>query len=214
MAPNGDGAAFNNPTNFAGESGSLAGQYVSRRTADGWETEGISPPMDPTIGLGVGSQVPWMSPDLSQALVTTYGALNPGDPDGEASNLYLRDGNAHSFTTITPPGPPAHSRSEFKAVSGGGRHVLYIVERSFNDLELWLWDNGLNHFIAPLTSKAYGVNSDAVSNNNQVSFSGTRTFYADESVDEENFGRKHAGLYVYEKETEVSTPGLGIRAGR
>jgi len=115
-------AAFGDAAGAGGSS-----QYLSRRTASGWETSNITPP---NRGVELRDPLRGFSPDLSVAAVAQSDPpLLPGATPG-VENLYLEnttDGSLRLLTTGAPQiqdGLPKYCTAFFGA-SDGFKHVIF-----------------------------------------------------------------------------------------
>jgi DNA-binding beta-propeller fold protein YncE len=144
-APSGDAVAYTSRVQFGDiESGTLFPNYVARRGAAGWTTEGISPPIGNVNPTGIESpRVMGLSLDLSKAFVI---AAPPLTADAEKLNgsrgLYMRSsGSAERYTLLSSPwttlsedsGSSAPKRFEFAADTPDSRHVVFNSGRRLLD---------------------------------------------------------------------------------
>jgi hypothetical protein len=152
-AAQGDAVTYGSSTAFAGaQSVLLNTQYLSRRTAGGWSTEGIEPPIDPSTlpnghvlndeGAVDVSPYQGFSEDLSQ------GFLQSGDPAPVPASTagyspgywmpYLHDLNTRGFQlladqtpSVQPPGVfDSHIPgliTQFAGSTPDGRHVVFAA---------------------------------------------------------------------------------------
>lgn len=87
--PSGDAVFYFSSAAFADAPSSVTlGTYISRRGADNWSTESVSPPQVNPSGALIKVAIP--SPDLSKTLQYSKVALTPGAIEG-GSNVYLQD---------------------------------------------------------------------------------------------------------------------------
>jgi hypothetical protein len=148
----GDAVAYISRVAFGDlESGTLFPNYLARRGAAGWTTEGISPPIS---NLVTGSERPWvlgLSLDLSKAYVRTGVPVTPDASMLRGSwGLYRRNiGQAERYTLLsrpspalfppateepptqepTPPGTLAQARFTYIAETPDSRHVVFNSAR-------------------------------------------------------------------------------------
>ncbi len=89
----------------------LEARYVSRRGADGWSTQNVSPPYRPVKGgftLGIAFEDLLFTPELSEGIVKSSGTpLVGGEPEGYI-DLYVADLEAGSYQTVTSITPPEY----------------------------------------------------------------------------------------------------------
>ncbi len=103
-ASSGEAVTYTSWTSFGEAEGAPAtNQYLSRRSAGGWETENISPfgflksPLTPPFT--------GFTPDLGLgAMFMSEPSLAPGCPE-EYANLYLRDNESGALACLTPEAP-------------------------------------------------------------------------------------------------------------
>jgi hypothetical protein len=107
---------------------SEASEYLSRRSASGWDTEALSGPLFKSSGQGQGYRA--VSPDLSRSI--QYQVTPPLTPDAPAvggvgfANLYLRkaDGTLQPLVEKAPPhrdpGERVPGGNQFAATFSGG----------------------------------------------------------------------------------------------
>ena len=126
--PGGDAVVYEGYPISAGLS-STANEYIAKRTANGWTTKSLSPPLFINGTAGQGYMA--FSSDLSEGLITQISpALSPEAPTNSGrsyANLYLRrgDGSLQPLITTAPPNRPAgrhceNGCEEFKVAVGGG----------------------------------------------------------------------------------------------
>jgi NHL repeat len=147
-AASGEAAAFLSRVAFAGiESGTLKPNYIARRAATGWTTEGISPPIG---NFDIAAEVPCvlgLSQDVSKAYVRTGVSLTPDASRLNGSwGLYIRRvGEAERYSLLSSPSPalfeppnqpPAQdtgsarrARFTFVADTPDSRHVVFHSSR-------------------------------------------------------------------------------------
>jgi hypothetical protein len=106
----GDAVAYASEAQFAGnDSGAPWSQYRSIRSATGWSTRGIDPPVQPE-GPVNSARIQIFSADLLQSIVLTNASLTPGAESLLFGNrgLYLRDdrGESTSYTLLSAPWAP------------------------------------------------------------------------------------------------------------
>jgi hypothetical protein len=124
----------------------VTSQYVSRRTASGWQTRGITPTQQVPGGtVGAGADVPdWslfqgFGEDLEHSFLLAW--TPQPDPSAPAGffNPYLRDNASGSYqllSSVTPPvqSPLAHVElwccgygSVYAGMSADGQHVIFVA---------------------------------------------------------------------------------------
>lgn len=119
------------------ESSPYTSQYLARRTAAGWSSDGISPPRrGPSLiasGAGLDSQYKGFSPDLCSGwlLQDSDFSLAEGSIPG-TPNLYRRDICAGSYSALAPLVPPNLSNAnefqpELQGVSADGSQAIFIA---------------------------------------------------------------------------------------
>src|ERR1044072_6163781 len=106
----GDAVAYASQSQFAGDvSGAAYVQYRSTRTAGGWDTRSVNPPLA-TAGPINNSRIQLFSPDLMKRVVQVRASLTPGAGAklGGSFGLYLRDdtGPATAYTLLSDPFEP------------------------------------------------------------------------------------------------------------
>lgn len=125
-ASSGDAIAYGGAGNVGGDGGPAYVQYIARRTASGWQSEGINPRQDPSFGKANYNYYSWLSDDLSKGIVLTHAALNQGDPT-QIHNLYLRDIGANSYRTLSNGDALSPATLFYKdwAATQDGSHVVF-----------------------------------------------------------------------------------------
>jgi NHL repeat len=127
-ATSGEAVTYTSWTSFGEAEGAPAtNQYLSRRTAAGWETENISP-----FGFLYNPLAPpftGFSPDLRLgAMYMSEPSLAPGCPE-EYANLYLRDNESGTLTCLTseaPNSPPGSTNCfTFAGASDDGSRAFF-----------------------------------------------------------------------------------------
>jgi hypothetical protein len=135
-ATSGDAFSFSAARAFPGSvSGGWATQYLSRRGAEGWSNESISPAQsgDNLPGFFVNNtldtNVRAFSPDLETAWFTLQRNPNP-DPSfpGGFVDVFRRDSASGSFEAQVRTTPPHPHYPELQGVSADGRHAVFRVE--------------------------------------------------------------------------------------
>jgi hypothetical protein len=102
----GNGFTFTSHSVFGDAVGSgvvAIGAYLSRRSADGWSTHGITPlsqPTPPQIFFGP-TETPVFSADLSRGLTRGYDLPGATDDAPNRENLYLEDTATRDLRTIS-----------------------------------------------------------------------------------------------------------------
>ena len=130
-APSGDAVAFVSRVTFGDlESGTLFPNYLARREATGWSTEGISPPIS---NLPTGTDFPWifgLSRDLSKAYVRTGVLLTPDASRLNGSwGLYMRSiGQPDRYKLLSSPSPTLDPPLSQDSVSAGQRRFTFIAD--------------------------------------------------------------------------------------
>lgn len=120
------------------ESSPYTSQYLARRTANGWTSNGISPPRrGPSIyagAAGLDSQYKGFSPDLCSGWLLQDSDLSlaegsiPGSP-----NFYRRDICAGGYSVLAPLVPPSvkepkEFQPELQGVSADGSQAIFIAK--------------------------------------------------------------------------------------
>lgn len=125
-AGDGDGLAFKSRGSFAGQessSAALMSMYRSRRTATGWVTEGLAPPV---ALLNFQNGFWGFSEDLSKSVLTQRDTSRtkvvPEAPAG--LNFYLRDGGTRSFQLLNGSADSFGSLGGFVGASSDYSHIL------------------------------------------------------------------------------------------
>jgi len=106
-------------------SGSL-NLYQATRTAGGWQTTPLTPPLTKPLGA-LEEQAPlWSSPDLRQTIFTTPDSLASGDEDKGALDLYLRDaGGGFTWLSHGTLGASELKEITFDGATSDGGHVVF-----------------------------------------------------------------------------------------
>jgi hypothetical protein len=148
-ALNGEAVTYGAQTAFPQadpESSSLTTQYISRRGADGWRTEAITPEQDFPGGVfdkNYGSEEFSLFQGFSENLEYAFLTANepspvPGAPAGYY-NPYLRNDSGSSYrllSTVTPPvvlpgsadGEKTGLTTEYAGMSKDGSHVVFQAD--------------------------------------------------------------------------------------
>ncbi|HEX4670282.1 MAG TPA: NHL repeat-containing protein [Solirubrobacterales bacterium] len=144
-ASSGEAITYTSWTSFGEAKGApgAASQYLSKRTASGWETENISPPgllRNPVVVPYTG-----FTPDLGfGALRVDEPALTADCPEGFQS-LYLRDNARGALRCLTPETPKSGSCFVYAGASEDGSHVFFAAQGSYagapegNGFNLYEW---------------------------------------------------------------------------
>ncbi len=125
---------------FAGAGGSFDNQYLARRDAEGWTTEGLNPPVDVSPVSGAGVIFQWFSGDLSKAVFKVNGRVGTNAPG--PVNDFIRDNDTGTYSLLTDSLVPftddAHLNPAlqdvaeigvFAGASDDGRHVFFGDKR-------------------------------------------------------------------------------------
>jgi hypothetical protein len=120
-------------TNFAGGAGNQTADYlISRRTADGWSTDNITPALDfPELLLDYPYFELVFNDDLTRGVTITgpYPALTPDAKAGQ-ENLYLSDLSdpAHpSYQMVTPAYPHGSQGDVLPSIGGASADLTHVV---------------------------------------------------------------------------------------
>jgi hypothetical protein len=114
VSTDGEAAEYTSRAAFSGSLGGLPlNPYVARRSAAGWASRGITPPMNPAPILP-GFSIPnfqyvAFSPDLSVGVLSDIDASGPVLAAGAVPgypNLYLRDTATDAYTALSNVPPP------------------------------------------------------------------------------------------------------------
>lgn len=109
-AVSGDAITYSSSRSFGdAEASPYTSQYLARRGATGWATEGISPPQQSGVVGRLDSNYKAFSEDLSAGWLVqgSEPILAPGAVPGGFDNLYRRDaanGDYEALSTVAPPG--------------------------------------------------------------------------------------------------------------
>jgi hypothetical protein len=128
-AAQGGAVKFASLGSFASPEGAnLVSEYLARRSADGWHTEGLIPRQSTVSSL---VRVPWISPDLAKTVIAATDdetPLAPGAAPG-ALNLFLRDNPSATLSLVTLPSgglvPPVPSAPIVTGATADGGHVVF-----------------------------------------------------------------------------------------
>jgi hypothetical protein len=197
----GDGLVFGSSVAFGGAtSGSWQAYYLARRSAGGWSSESISPPLRANAFQLL--QHPYFagySGELDRSvLVASESTAVPGAPEG-VPDIYLRDNSDRSYQLLTSKGPeffnPFYTPT-VAATSADARDVLFESELALTPgatagvPNVYGWVDGelrLESILpggAPVTDGAVaglGPGSGDESNltNRAMSSDGSRVFFTD-----------------------------------
>jgi len=177
----GEAATYTSFTSFGkdAEGAPSASQYLSKRTAAGWNTQNISPFgfQSPVIAIPYKG----FDPELGFAVFkVTSGALAPGCPEG-VENLYLRDNTMGTLTCLTAEVPQAGDFGCFNyaGASEDGSRVFFASGSSYagapagNGFNLYEWSTtdglkpisvlpGQSTPVAPNKGTTFGPTIDAL----------------------------------------------------
>jgi NHL repeat len=105
-SPSGDAVVYTASQPFDDAEGTtqIGSVYRARRQSTTWASTPVLPPKGPTADANDGSEVDFMSEDLSRALVKTNVVLDAGALPEEC-NLYLRDLDARTYEFIAHADP-------------------------------------------------------------------------------------------------------------
>jgi len=147
--PAGDGITFNSEGSFAGQPTSLfANQYLARRSAEGWVTQGIDAPRpqgrssDPFLGGRWFDTLLYkgFTTDLSSAWLMDQSrpTLTADAVQGPHVNLYRRDNVAGSYEALTTVAPTVEHGEEaggygmeFGGFAADGGAAVFSAEAAF-----------------------------------------------------------------------------------
>ena len=169
----GNAIVYSSLSAFAGTPGGiLPTGYIARRSASGWSTEGLLPPLNPsgdnTLYEG-NTQYTAFSPELTTGVLQDRDAEGPLLATGAVAgfpNLYLHELGAGSYTTLAAPEPPgiaAYPGSikaydskqyffDFIGASANYSHVVFAANAKLTEnaaipsselaTQLYEWTNG------------------------------------------------------------------------
>ena len=128
LSTDGESVAFESYGAFSEpNSNGVISNYLARRAPAAWNSEKISPPIEPNPSLNTAAAEAF-TPDF--AVSVFLGPWNPPLAPGASpgtSNLYLRDNSDGSFSLVSAGAPPELGQSEWApvAVSEDGSHVIF-----------------------------------------------------------------------------------------
>ena len=130
----GDALAYTSTTAFAGTPSSpKIVTYMARRTAAGWQSKSMMPPMASGSTSPLIFPAYWMfSEDLSRGVLgAEEPALAPGAP-AETNNLYVRDTLSNGYSLLTPKGPAGEPYYQpfFADATDDFSHVIFESNRA------------------------------------------------------------------------------------
>jgi hypothetical protein len=125
-ASSGQAVTYGSLTSFGtSQSAELISQYLSARSADGWTTQGISPPANFTGNASFSSPYEGFSADLATGLLAwSDPALTPG-ASSNYRNLYLRQSSTGAYQLVTGIAPANGSESRFVGASADYGHIVF-----------------------------------------------------------------------------------------
>ena len=176
-----------------GDQGGAAGfsQYLARRGADGWLSEGLNPPAEDGAyfaNLGNPESVAF-SPDLTTSWVkpTSHPRLAPDAPEGVPA-LYRRDLETGAYTTVSSaePNEAGEWLIEYFGASEGGSYAAFGVNDKLTpeaapgltalaQQQAYIWHEGELHAIGilpngetnPLETVVGGMTSEFIGKNGE-----------------------------------------------
>jgi NHL repeat len=109
-SPSGDAVVYTASQPFDDAEGTtlIGSVYRARRQATAWASTPVLPPKEPTADVNDGSEVDFLSEDLSRAVVRTNAVLDDGAL-AEECNVYLRDLEARTYDFIAHADPATSS---------------------------------------------------------------------------------------------------------
>jgi hypothetical protein len=128
ISMDGEVVAFESYGAFAEpHSNGVISNYLARRGSGNWQTEQISPPIEPNPSLNTAAAEAY-TPDFAMSAI--LGPWNPPLVPGASpgtSNLYLRDNSDGSLRLVSAGAPPELGQEEWApvAVSADGSHVIF-----------------------------------------------------------------------------------------
>jgi hypothetical protein len=152
--PSGGAFAYWSPGAFAGAQSSVGVSYAAERTAGGWVTTALNPPLvgDSNPNLINEVRVIAVSDDFSRALVNTTFPVEAGEQGTTGADLYLREpSGAFSWTTAGTTLPADLNRNTvYAGASGDLRRIVFAAQRALTPevpspataLQLYEWVDG------------------------------------------------------------------------
>jgi hypothetical protein len=234
VGPGGDSVIYGSLAPFAGATGAATPNvYRARRSADGWQTNVVSPPQEAGLHLpthqiiGITSRVNALDEDLSKAVVQTTRQLAPDAPKG-AMNLYTREVGTNNYTLLTPGGPegnPSTPLPWYAWATPGLEKVVFGSELALtpdapaSGPKVYVSTEGDVELVSKLPGPEGGVPSTGLPGNTRlqseaslngstgvVSTDGRRAFFtAGEGSGCESTTTRGCGLYVRDLDTETTT---------
>ncbi len=182
-------------------SAELSTQYLSLRSAAGWETRSIAPPAGPAGSLEdlfTASLSPYgaFTPDLSAGVIESKAVLAGGAPQ-DFDKLYVRDNVSGEYRLVTPDAPATLSPDEYDVTFAGAspdlRHIVFEANDALmpeapagaRSVYEWTPDDGLRLVSVlpePGGSAAAGAGAGDGADSafaNVVSADGSRIFWTD-----------------------------------
>lgn len=163
-AADGNGLASESYGAFSDENQSalIVNPYLSKRTASGWTTTPLGPPVTSRPNAGFATLFGFYSANLEFAGVAsnTGESLAPND-DPTQENIYWRDNSDGAYTTLTvlPNGdriPCGNGRCVVVGATPDLQHVLFQA-----DEQVWQWDEGTTQRISILPGEVPAANGKA-----------------------------------------------------
>jgi hypothetical protein len=204
----GDAVAYESESDF-GESPRGAGlysQYVSRRGAEGWRTENVSPPQFPkaSAGLGGPDNADAFTPELTEGILTSSASLTGEAPVGEEFKafLYRQRFGSGSYQYIGQLGPGA-TRGREEGPRGESTNLEDVVYNAQDESGVE-WLDGRNVPVTVLNSREAITTLAGIFGNGQsqtwhaVSEDGTQVIFTSPPY-ENNAGKYAGGQALYQR---------------
>jgi hypothetical protein len=216
--PTGEQVTYRSLASFASpHSAGLFNQYFSKRTAEGWTTEALSPPAGSNFMPSFESPYQGFTPDLSAAVLAWRDpTLTPQAQIGY-NNLYLRNLVNGSYRLITVQTPHNGSEARFVAGSSDFSHIVFnvgdalLVNAAAEAQNIYEWSEGVLSLVnIPPGSTTGSPNSGAGDGGNDtqgaVSSDGSMVFWTDNA---RQLYVWHAGSGSVKVNASLRAPSLG-----
>jgi hypothetical protein len=221
-APDGNRVAFSSTAGFAdAQSVSTVNSYVAQRTAAGWTTRQMQPPIG-TKNMGTDGAYTFadFSDDLSTSIV--FARSSAGEPALQNVFAVGIDGSVRWVTAPTVPGASALDKL-YTGRSADGSHIVFDSIQQFAGgptggyRQVWEWANGQVRLVSvgmPVgAATGTGLNAD---NTTVSNFNGTLPEPTVISADGRRiiFTDRYAGVYVREDGVRTRPVSLSQRTGQ
>jgi hypothetical protein len=163
-SPSGEAFQFESNGSFAGTAGSAhTNDYVARRGAGGWSTQGLTPLQEPN---GLASLIAvygfvQFTPDLTSGVFMNTNPPALGASGNDAHSLYLQaNGNTYQLLTPAPPNPSPFYQPTFAGASTDLSHVFFASSAALTpdapagQANLYEWTNGQVNLVGILPNGA------------------------------------------------------------